>query len=751
MSDTKPQVLFEMLDGATRPLQGIQRQLRGVSQNTGFDRVLRQTRQLSGAFGDTFSRVTRLAAGVGGAAAAVGAEFFGLVRSTIGYGDSVAKTADKLGVGIEELQEWRYAAERSGLSNQAFDTALQHATQRIAEAAAGGGEAKDTLEAMGIQITDTTGRIRPMRELLPEIADAMAQQEDPAKRIAAAFKLFDSEGVAMVDMLGGGSEGLFELAREARDLGIVMNEQTARSSERVSRRLANLWAVVRGVGFGIVEQLLPGFERGTLALTKWLQEMRPEIVDLVRRAVARLQDLMPELREGFQRATDAARDLFDWLSRAAEAVGGWTNLAIGLAVVLKARLIASILTLTKAVFGLGLALLTTPIGWFALALAAAAFLIVRYWDDVGPFFDELFADLKAIFGGLVQWVAALIDGDWSGAADGVRQAWAGLEGFFGTLLDDVGGLIAAWVGSTVSLLGGDGAQAVEDLKATWRSIEEFFGTLLGAVLDVVDGTIGAIVGLVTGDWSGAADGVRQAWAGLEGFFGTLLDGVGGLIAAWVGSTVSLLGGDGAQAVEDLKATWRSIEEFFGTLLGAVLDVVDGTIGAIVGLVTGDWSGAADGIKQAWGGLKDWYQGLFDGIDAVFDGAISDALDVGGRWAQGFWDGIAGMWNRMAAWLVGKVAWLLEQMDISVDIPGLGEVGTATGDQASALRSLQERMLAGQESVFGPDGAGPGARLQFTGRVNVGFENMPQSARVIEVSSDNADVPLGAHVGYAMGD
>ena len=37
--------------------------------------------------------------------------------------------------------------------------------------------------------------------LLADVADAFARIEDPAERVRLAFKLFDSEGVALVNLL----------------------------------------------------------------------------------------------------------------------------------------------------------------------------------------------------------------------------------------------------------------------------------------------------------------------------------------------------------------------------------------------------------------------------------------------------------------------------------------------------------------------------------------------------------------------
>jgi hypothetical protein len=45
------------------------------------------------------------------------------------------QTADTIGVGVEALQELRFAAKASGVEQQTLDMALQRFTRRAAEAA----------------------------------------------------------------------------------------------------------------------------------------------------------------------------------------------------------------------------------------------------------------------------------------------------------------------------------------------------------------------------------------------------------------------------------------------------------------------------------------------------------------------------------------------------------------------------------------------------------------------------------------
>jgi len=77
-----------------------------------------------------------------------------LIDRSISAADAIGKTADKIGVGVEALQELRFAAKASGIEQQTLDMALQRFTRRAAEAAQGTGEAKDALASMGIALRD---------------------------------------------------------------------------------------------------------------------------------------------------------------------------------------------------------------------------------------------------------------------------------------------------------------------------------------------------------------------------------------------------------------------------------------------------------------------------------------------------------------------------------------------------------------------------------------------------------------------
>ena len=59
-----------------------------------------------------------------------------------------------------------------------------------------------------------------------------------------AFKLFNSEGVALVNLLRGGSDALEQMRERARDLGIVLDEHLVRDAERARTEMDTLAQVI---------------------------------------------------------------------------------------------------------------------------------------------------------------------------------------------------------------------------------------------------------------------------------------------------------------------------------------------------------------------------------------------------------------------------------------------------------------------------------------------------------------------------
>ena len=192
--------------------------------------------------------------GLATATAAAGATA-ALVKMRMSAVDNLAKTADKLGVTTEALAGLQHAAEISGVSTETMNMALQRMTRRVAEAAMGTGEAKGALEELNIN-ADALAKL-PLDQQMNIVADAMQGVEKQSDRVRLAMKLFDSEGVALVNTLSGGSDGLKEMAQEASRLGIAISRVDAAMIEQANDDVLRAKSVFQGFGNQIATELSP--------------------------------------------------------------------------------------------------------------------------------------------------------------------------------------------------------------------------------------------------------------------------------------------------------------------------------------------------------------------------------------------------------------------------------------------------------------------------------------------------------------
>ena len=269
-------LIVRLRDQATRPLKRIQQTVRQVGRSTGLDRVGRQM----GRVGRQMGRVGREAGAFGRRfglmAAAAGVALGALATRFANAGENLQQTAERLGVNVEQLQRLRYAASQSRVTVETFDMALQRFGRRAGEAAHGMGEARGALAFLGIQLRDTEGKIRPVNAMFLEAADALSKIESPAKRNALAMKLFDSEGVSLVQMMKGGRPEIEAWGDELVRLGLITEKQ-ARSASAFNAEMGRFRKVVEQLSFTLGSTLLPVLQPLIVATRDWMVENRAGI------------------------------------------------------------------------------------------------------------------------------------------------------------------------------------------------------------------------------------------------------------------------------------------------------------------------------------------------------------------------------------------------------------------------------------------------------------------------------------------
>lgn len=178
-----------------------------------------------------------------------------LIRNQLKAIDSTAKFAQRLGVSVESLSAFDLAAQKSGLSLQAFRVGLQRLIRRAGEAAQGMGVAVQPLKDLGIEAVKFN-KLK-LEDKVFALADGFETMSDAGQRVVTAFKLFDTEGVGFLQLLDDGAEGIKKMIKRAKQLGLSFNAIDAAKIEAANNALIELKAVFTGIAQTLTIELAP--------------------------------------------------------------------------------------------------------------------------------------------------------------------------------------------------------------------------------------------------------------------------------------------------------------------------------------------------------------------------------------------------------------------------------------------------------------------------------------------------------------
>jgi len=224
-----------------------------------------------------------LAIGAGVAVAAMVAGLGALTVQAFGTIDALAKTADIVNATTEGLVAMRLAADLSGVGAEQLDGALGKMSKNIGDFVNGTGEAKRSLEQLGLTQDDLLGK--KADEQYEIIADRIANMSDANQQAAAAQAIFGKQGQKMLPMLRQGSEGMRAARAEAERLGISLTRVDAAKIEAANDAITTTKKAMQGIGQQLAIQFAPFVAAVANGITTLAVKVRPWIVGFVEASI----------------------------------------------------------------------------------------------------------------------------------------------------------------------------------------------------------------------------------------------------------------------------------------------------------------------------------------------------------------------------------------------------------------------------------------------------------------------------------
>ncbi len=216
------------------------------------DKQIEKTKSGMSGLSDTLKKI-----GTAFVAAFAVREVSDFIGDQIRLGSEVKDTADRLGVGTDELQQFQFAAKLSGVSSEEAAHSLGHLNRTIGEARSGSAEAAKAFAGVGLSLVDANGKTRPTLDVLTDLADTFQKTDDPAKKTALAMSVLGRSGTSLIPVLNQGGAAVRALFKEANDLGGVLGEDFVENADAAGDQIDKFSFAMRGVKAQLAIAVLP--------------------------------------------------------------------------------------------------------------------------------------------------------------------------------------------------------------------------------------------------------------------------------------------------------------------------------------------------------------------------------------------------------------------------------------------------------------------------------------------------------------
>lgn len=377
-----------------------------------------------------------------------------LTSAYVSQAQGLRQLSDSLGMSMEVLQGWQYAAESAGAEAEEVGNFFRDMNDYIVDATTfDSGPLKDISKELGISLKDAQGNVRDTMDVVLDLSDAF-QKVGSQKAVAFGMQMGIDPG--MIQLLQKGRAEIEGVIKAQQELGGYTKED-AEIAAKAQFAFMSLGRAIQAAALPVARVLVPMMTKAT--------EKFSETVAFLRK------------HEPFVKAVFA-----------------------GLAAVITARLIPASVKLA-AVW------LANPLTWIIGGIAAAIVAIGLAIDDLIAYMDggkSVFADFWAIFGTGPE------------IAEALGSAWENLKAIGSALFEALTGGVKLFFQNFSGVFSGLAQivtgvlQVIKGLfTADFGSIAEGIGNVFTGVGKTIGGIFDGIAKTVSDAFWGVVNSVGQ--------------------------------------------------------------------------------------------------------------------------------------------------------------------------------------------------------------------------------------------------
>lgn len=320
-------------------------------------------KQVSGSLKEPYDNLANAAGKLRGAASPIVSFLKDAAVGAIDYASEIHNASEKTGIGTTQLQELAYAAKMGDVEFGEMTQAMGFMSRSMMAVSHGTEGAGKAFSALHVNVKDARGGLRPVNDVLGDVAEKFKAMPNGAAKTALAMEIFGRSGARMIPVLNEGRDGLARLGAEAHKYGAVQSPEMIAALNKGEDNLKRLGFAWQALKIRIGASVVP-------ILQLLLNHLTMVKVALGVIATARIGMVLVRLVQ------------------LGVAFGKFAKVAV------------------TAVRLIGAAFAANPWLLVVAGLVAAAALIYRYWDQIGSALKRAW---NAVIGGLSDAWHFLID------------------------------------------------------------------------------------------------------------------------------------------------------------------------------------------------------------------------------------------------------------------------------------------------------------------------------------------------------
>jgi phage-related protein len=585
---------------------------------------------------------------------------------------------NKIGAGAdlmrERLAQMGVRVVESGPLVGAFDRQLRalgvrfvDASRNVTDSGEKLSEAGKAIERFNVSVIDASGNIRPLEDVLGDLAEGFKRLGRGPEATALALQIFGRQGIAMLPLLIRGRTGVEELRKAFVDLGLALTETDAAASEEAIGAFARLSVTLESIKIKLATIFAPGLAaivnaitdaiaRNQGALRAWAQDIAGRIKPAIDDFVALLSGKAPT-RGGF------VDSIVQTLSSLRDSVTG-----------LIGRIVPAFRGLMQLLDHVAAAINRV----LGANLSGADVAVIAIVGQISGAFSLLSAVALAAAAALAALLSAfrLLGGPLALAARGLLAVGAALIGLVGLPATIVAGL----------------ALLATAMVAFWPQVRAALGALGEGIRNALSPAWDEMVRAFLFAWEGAVSGLSRIW---QGIVSLATSGVAVIGQIWNNLQARL--GQGWEAIVQAAVTaFDGIVAFVAELPGRIA----GALSGLAEIITAPFNDAAGRIQAILQPVADFVRRILDSIASINIPFFGGSTSGGG---SGFARGTDRPLRGPGTWTSDSIPAWLSRGEAVLQAPAVAALMRAFGSNVLGLLNNFHRLPQSARLQFSMDG------------------------------------------------